>query len=384
MHDLVITGGTLVDPAAHIHARRDIAFANGKVSEVSAWIDPNSAKESINASGKLVVPGLIDVHVHVYEGVSHLGINADHTCLAHGATTVVDAGSAGADTFSGFRKYVIEASTTRILAHLNISSMGMLAMEVGELDDIKWASVPKALATIEQNRDLILGVKVRLTRNSIVGEAAGLQPLYLAREAADAAGLPIMIHPQDSWADSLDQVLAVLRAGDMVTHMYHGHRHGILDEDGKIQSSVRAARDRGVLFDVGHGEGSFSWDVCQQALSQDFTPSTISSDLHHYNVNGPVHSLMTTVSKFLHLGMSLDDALTRVTATPAEVIGRAGELGTLQIGAEGDAVVIEIEEGSFAFQDSRRVVRNGEIRLVPTIVVKAGARYEGFNYSHFH
>lgn len=384
MHDLVITGGTLVDPAARIHARRDIAFANGKVSEISEWIDPKQATTEINATGKLVVPGLIDVHVHVYEGVSHLGINADHTCLAHGATTVVDAGSAGADTFGGFRKYVIETSATRILAHLNISSMGMLAMEVGELDDIKWASVPKALATIEQNRDLILGVKVRLTRNSIVGEAAGLQPLYLAREAADAAGLPIMIHPQDSWADSLDQVLAVLRTGDMVTHMYHGHRHGILDEHGRIQRSVLEARERGVLFDVGHGEGSFSWDICEQALSQDFTPSTISSDLHHYNVNGPVYSLMTTVAKFLHLGMPLDDALARVTSTPAEVIGRVGELGTLKVGAEGDAVVIELQEGSFPFQDSRRIVRNGNLRLVPTDVTKAGSRYEEKAQAHHH
>src|SRR5690606_21238239 len=168
-------------------------------------------------------------HVHIYEGVSHYGINADQTCLARGATTVVDAGSAGADTFPGFRMFIIEASDTRILAHVNISSMGMLSREIGELDDLKWASVPKALETIERNRDVVLGVKVRLTRNSLVGYDAGLKPLYLAREAADAAGLPIMVHPQDSWAESLDEVLAVMRDGDVMTHMYHGMPHGILD-----------------------------------------------------------------------------------------------------------------------------------------------------------
>src|SRR4051794_16714593 len=139
-----------------------------------------------------VSPGLVDAHVHVFEGVSHYGINPDQTCLAHGATTVVDAGSAGADTFAGFRKYVIEASATRILAHVNISTMGMLSKDIGELDDIKWASVPKALETIERNRDVVLGVKVRLTREQLVGANAGLKPLYMAREAADAAGLPIM------------------------------------------------------------------------------------------------------------------------------------------------------------------------------------------------
>lgn len=373
-YDLVIRGGTLLDPAQSIHQRRDVAFKNGKVAAVAPAID-SPATRVINAAGKLVVPGLVDAHVHIFEGVSHYGINPDHTCLAHGATTVVDAGSAGADTFDGFRKYVIEASATRILAHVNISSMGMISREVGELDDIKWASVPKALAAVEKHRDVVLGIKVRLTRELNCSESAGIKPLYLAREAADAAGLPIMVHPQDSWAESLDQVLAVMRAGDVMTHMYHGMRHGILDEDGKIRPSVLAARDRGVIFDVGHGEGSFDWEICEQALAQEFAPTTISSDLHRYNVNGPVFDLVTTVSKFLMLGMSLEDAIARVTAIPAKVVGMEGRIGTLAPGAEGDAVVLDLEEGDFPFMDSRRVVRHGNLRLVPLAVVKAGAEY---------
>jgi dihydroorotase len=374
-YDLVIKRGTLVDPTQGIHDRRDIAFAGGMVAAVAADIPADQAGETIDANGKIVAPGLIDAHVHIYEGVSHYGINPDKTCLARGATTVVDAGSAGADTFAGFRKYVIEASATRIFAHVNISSMGMLSAEIGELDDIKWASVPKALATIERNRDLVLGVKVRLTRYDLVGEAAGLKPLFLAREAADAAGLPIMVHPQRAWAPSLDEILAVMRDGDILTHTYHGMEHGIFDDDGKIRPSVRAARERGVIFDVGHGQGSFVWDICERALAQDFPPTTISSDLHKYNVDGPVYDLATTVSKFLHLGLSLDDALAKATAVPARVVGMEGKIGTLVPGAHGDAVVLDLQEGAFDFRDSRGVSRTGKLRLEPVAVVKAGRRY---------
>src|ERR1700730_4723313 len=171
---------------------------------------------------------MVDLHVHVFWGVSHDGIEADPTCVAKGVTTAVDAGSAGADTFPGFRKYVIDVSATRLFAQLNISSQGMLTREIGELHEIKYANVQKAIAMIEQHRDVILGVKVRLTRQSIVGEAAGIRPLHLAREAADAARLPIMVHPQEAWCDSVDDILAVMRDRDILTHCFHGSSHGIL------------------------------------------------------------------------------------------------------------------------------------------------------------
>jgi dihydroorotase len=376
-YDLLIQGGTLIDPAQGMHASRDVAFANGLVTAVGERLAAVQAARVVDATGRLVTPGLVDLHVHVFEGVSHYGIPPDPTCLAHGATTVVDAGSAGADTFPGFRKYIIEASATRIFAQLNISSMGMLASRIGELDDLKWASVPRALETIEKNRDVILGVKVRLTRDSIVGEAAGIRPLYLAREAADAARLPIMVHPQAAWCDSLDDILAVMRAGDILTHSFHGMSHGILDENGKIRPAVRAARERGVIFDVGHGQGSFNWQVVEAALAQGFPPTTISSDLHFYNVHGPVFDLATTVAKFVHLGLSLDDGLAGVTAVPARVIGMADRLGTLAVGAWGDAVVMDLEEGSFDFVDSHGQVRVGHQRLVPRVVIKGGRIYEG-------
>jgi dihydroorotase len=374
-YDLLIRGGTLIDPASGIHDRRDIAFANGRVATVSKSIPLDESEHVIDARSKLVAPGLVDVHVHVFDGVSHYGIEPDSTCLATGATTVVDAGSAGADTFSGFRKYIIEASETRIFAQVNISAMGMIAGDVGELDDIKWANVPKALDAIERNRDLILGVKVRLSRESIVGKDAGMRPLFLAREAADAAKLPIMVHPQQAWCESLDDILAVMREGDILTHTYHGDTHGILDDDGKIRSSVRAARDRGVVFDVGHGVGSFDWRVVEQAFTQDFTPTTISSDLHRLNLNGPVFDLITTVSKFFHLGLSLDDALAKVTAVPSQLVLKEPKLGNLREGSYGDAVVLDLQEGHFDLVDAFGAVRVANRRLVPTTVVKAGRVY---------
>lgn len=374
-YDLAILGGTLLDPAQGVRARLDVAFTGGRVAAVAPSIEPAKCASTIDATRQLVLPGLIDAHVHVFPGVSHYGVSADKTCLPHGVTTVVDAGSAGADTFTGFRQYVIEASRTRILAHINISTMGMLSRRIGELDDIAWAHVPETLQTIKRNRDVVLGVKVRLTRE-LVGRGGGLTPLTLAREAADAAGVPLMVHPQRSWADSLDEVLAVLREGDILTHTYHGLEQGILDEHGRVRRSVIAARDRGVSFDVGHGEGSFDWGVCESALAQDLPPTTISSDLHRYNVDGPVHDLLTTLSKFVLLGVDLMDAVRMVTEVPARQIGRAGELGTLRVGAIADAVVLDLRDGRFELVDSAGAVRVSEQQLVPSVVVKDGTRIE--------
>lgn len=387
-YDLLIKGGTLIDPAQGIHAPRDVAFASGVVVAVGPDMPRAEAAEVVDTSGYLVTPGMIDLHVHVFEGVSHYGIPPDPTCLARGATTVVDAGSAGADTFLGFRKYVIEVSATRIFARLNISAMGMVSATIGELDDLKWADVPRALQVIEQHRDVILGVKVRLTRESLVGEKAGLTPLFRAREAADAAGLPVMVHPQGAWCPSLDEVLAVLRERDILTHTYHGLTHGILDEDRKVRRAVWEARERGVIFDVGHGQGSFQWEVCEAALAQGFPPATISSDLHVYNVHGPVFDLATTVSKFLHLGLTLDEALARVTAAPAQVMGMADRLGTLAVGAWGDAVVFELREGAFPLVDSHGQTRLGKQTLEPKLVVKGGKVHTSpgpaAHYHHHH
>lgn len=376
-YDLLLKGGTVVDPAQNLHALHDVAFAAGKVAAIGPDLPATAARQVLDCRGQLVAPGMIDLHVHVFWGVSHLGIEPDPHCIAKGVTTAVDAGSAGADTFPGFRKYVIDASATRLFAQLNISTQGMLSPEVGELDDLRFVNVPRAIAMMEANRDVILGVKVRLTKDAIVSKAAGMRPLSLAREAADAVGLPIMVHPQAAWCDSIDEILAVMRSGDIMTHCYHGMSHGILDEQGNVRTAVLDAMERGVIFDVGHGAGSFSWRTAEQALAQNVLPQTISSDLHHYNVNGPVYDLATTVSKFLYLGLSVDEALCRVTATPAAVIRMADQIGTLKVGAWGDAVVFARVHGRFELRDSYGESRTGSEQLRPVTVVRAGILYSG-------
>ena len=374
-YDLLLKNGTLVDPAQAIHATKDVAFADGKVFALGDNLSPTEADETIDCSGLIVAPGMIDLHVHVFWGISHYGIEPDPHCIAKGVTTAVDAGSAGADTFPGFRKYVIDVSATRLYAQLNISSQGMLTEEIGELQDIRYANVSKAMAMIEQHRDVILGVKVRLTQGSIVSEAAGLRPLYLAREAADAAGLPLMIHPQDAYCDSLDDILAVMGERDILTHCFHNRACGILDGDGKVRRSVHQAVERGVIFDVGHGAGSFSWDIAERAIQQAVQPQTISSDLHIYNINGPVYDLATTVTKFMYLGLSLDEALYKVTAAPAQAIQMENQIGTLRPGAWGDAVIFELQAGHFELFDTEGQLRVGRQRLAPRTVIRAGQAY---------
>jgi dihydroorotase len=374
-YELLIKGGTLIDPAQNIHTNKDVAFANGVVADVGDDLPKTEAREVLDASGCLVTPGMIDLHVHVFPGVTHYGIEPDPTCIAKGATTVVDAGSAGADIFPGFRKYVIDVSDTRIFAQLNISSQGMLTSEIGEFEIPEYANVSKACEMIEKHRDVILGVKVRLTKHSIVSERSGMSPLHRAREAADAAGLPIMVHPQDAWCDSLDDILAVMGERDILTHCFHAAPCGILDSDGKVRQSVRDAIERGVIFDVGHGAGSFSWAVVERALAQGVEPQTISSDLHVYNLHGPVYDLATVVDKFLHLGMSLDDAIAKVTSVPAEAILMGDKIGTLAVGAWGDAVIFEQREGEFQLSDSHGKVRIGSQKLAPITVVKGGRVY---------
>lgn len=372
-YDLVIKNGTLIDPAQGIHAEIDVAFEDGRVAAVGDEV--GNGRTVIDAAGRIVAPGMIDIHVHVFDGATHLGIEPDPTCLARGATTVVDAGSAGADIFPGFRKYVIEVSETRILAQLNISSQGMLTREIGEFELPEYANVDKACKMIEQHRDLILGVKVRLTKGSIVSEKSGMIPLHRAREAGDAVGLPIMVHPQGAWCESIDDVLAVMKGGDIVTHCFHGSTCGILDDEGNIRDSVHEAMERGVIFDVGHGAGSFSWEVAEQALAQGMQPKTISSDLHSGNLHGPVYDLANVVSKFLHLGLSLDEVLAKVTSVPAESVLMQDEIGTLRVGAWGDAVIFELREGEFELMDSRGNVRTGQRKLEPVVVVKGGKVY---------
>ncbi len=372
MSRLLIKNGLLIDPRQGTHEVKDVSILDGRVAAVGLNLQPAPGQEVVEAPGLLVTPGLVDLHVHVYWGVSHYGIDADAHCLAKGVTTAVDAGSAGAQTWPGFRRYVIEVSETRLLAFLNISASGMLSEAVGELEDLRLLDKAAAVQVAEANRDVILGIKVRLSRN-LVGNN-GRAGLRLAREAADAVGMPMMIHPGDT-PMPISEILGVMRAGDVLTHCYHGRADGILDEKDHVLPAVRQAIERGVHLDVGHGRGSFTFDVARKALAQGVRPGTISSDLHHYNVNGPVFDLATTMSKFLYLGLSLDEVVHMTTAAPARAAGREGLLGTPSVGAAGDVTLLRLQEGRFDFEDANGVKVPGTVRLVPVHTIRAGRVY---------
>ncbi|MCC7372983.1 MAG: amidohydrolase/deacetylase family metallohydrolase [Chloroflexi bacterium] len=367
--DLLLTGGTAIDPSQGLHAKKDIGIAQGRIAFVEDRIPTARARQVVDCSGLIVTPGLVDLHVHVYEGASHYGIEVDSTCLQTGATTVLDLGSAGAWTFSGFRRSVIDVAQTRVYALLNLSTTGMVSPVVGELEDIR--NVDNALTSrvFRANRDVVKGIKLRLS-TPLVGKN-GAEALRLARELCDDLGVPLVIHP-GATEISIAQIVESMTAGDVLTHAYHGNTEGSLDENGKIRSEVRAAADRGVLFDVGHGRGSFSWDVAERAMGQGFIANTISSDLHVYNLHGPVFDLATTVMKFVHLGLTLDEAIARATLYPAQAMGIAAEVGGLRVGMAGDVAAFALEEGTFTFYDSGDVERTARQHLFPKVVVKGG------------
>jgi dihydroorotase len=368
--DLVVAGGTVVDPAGGLHARRDVGVVDGRIVAVEPHIPAASARAVLDATGLLVVPGLVDLHVHVYWGVADLSVEADPTCLGRGATTVVDAGSAGANTFPGFRRWVAEASRGRVLAYLNISAMGQVDPFLGELHDLRFADPERAAAVARANPDVIVGFKVRVSE--MLAGPNGLAGLDRALEAGRATGLPVMVHIGGTPYD-IEEVLERLRPGDIVTHAYTGWRPGgIVTDAGRVVAGAREARARGVRFDVGHGAGSFTWPIAEAALADGFRPDTISSDLHRFNVAGPVHDLATTLSKFTLLGLSVDEVLAMATAAPAAALGRDAELGGLSVGAEADITLLRVEEGRFALVDSAGTRREARQRLVPAGVIRAG------------
>ena len=369
MYDLLIRGGTVVDPSQGLNGVRDIAMANGRVAAVEEGIPESRAKEVVDARGLIVTPGLVDLHIHGYWGVTHYGIAPDTTSLSKGVTTAVDAGSAGARTFPAFRRYVIERSGTRLFALLNISSMGMISPKIGELEDLRWADVEDAVIAGQEHRELVLGIKARLSRAQTRNH--DVDALKRALEAAEAIGGFVMVHVGDS-KTPMEDLVAMLRPGDVVTHAYHGNVHGVLDDAGRIIPGIMDAQRRGVVFDIGHGVGSFSFDVAEKSLSAGFFPGNISSDLHVYNVEGPVFDHVNVLSKFLHLGLSLYDVVRLSTEATARTMGMADRLGTLKVGAEGDATILRLDAGRFRLTDSAGVSVQARQALAHVKTVKAG------------
>src|SRR5581483_3516167 len=375
-YDLVIRRGRVIDPSQGLDAQRDVALHAGRVAHIAPEIPAEQGREVIDASGKIVTPGLIDLHTHVFPYVGPYGIEPDPYCVNRGVTTVVDAGTSGAFTFPAFRLFIIERAQTRIRALLHLVAIGMVAgstPNMGELEDLRYCDPQLAVKVATENKDLIVGFKIRFSEKYTGPN--DLEGMRRARAAADEAGLPLMIHIGGSYTP-LKEFLALMKKGDVVTHSFNSHPHGLLDEAGKLRPEALEARQRGVLFDVGHGAGSFSFEVIEKCLEQKFLPDTISSDLYSANIGGPVFDLPTTLSKFLLLGLSLPEVIERATAIPSQVFKFGASIGTLKQGAEADVSVLDLRDSDFTFTDSDGKTRWSKQKLTPVFTVRGGQRLE--------
>ena len=378
MYDFVLINGTVIDPTVGLNARRNVALQGGRVAAILDPAAPVVAQQTLDCAGLLVVPGLIDFHVHVFPGVSNFGVDPDETCLARGVTTVLDFGTAGGLIFDGFRRFVIDTAKTRVKALMLIAGQGLISSNdtkpaLGELWDIAYCDVEGCVEAVEKHRDCVAGIKVRCMDNISNGGKNEAEGLRRARLAADATKLPLVVHPANS-SLRIEHLFETLRSGDVMTHCYHDKNCKLVDDHTQVCSIVREKQREGVLLDVGHGSGSFAWRVTRAMLDQGVLPDFLGSDLHTYNVHGPVFDLVTTLSKFLHLGMSGPEIIRRSTTTCAAWLGMADEIGTLKPGACADITVLDIVDGEFPLTDSEGVTEIGRRSFEVRHCFRAGRR----------
>ncbi|MFT5466383.1 MAG: dihydroorotase [Verrucomicrobiales bacterium] len=369
-YDILIQGGEVIDPSQQLLGARDIAIKDGKIAAIAESLSDVEARHTIDARGLIVTPGLIDLHVHVYTHVP-LGLDADSLCPAGGVTTMLDTGSAGSNNFAAFRRDDIDRAKTEVLGLVNLSCIGLVAYDLGELMDPRYADVEGVVRTIREHPGVAIGVKIRAGAHIIGSGEQGRKHFLQAVEAARKSGTWLMVHIGES-PMTIPEMLEHMEPGDCITHCFKGGNTRVLDDDDRVFDSVREAADRGVIFDVGHGAGSFQWEVAEAAIEQGFEGTTISTDLHEMNLHGPVYDMPTTMSKFLMMGVSLERVIEMSTTRPASVLGRDGDLGTLKVGTVADVAILEKREEPIVFTDSYGVDRTGQQLLVAAATIRRG------------
>ena len=376
MYDLIIKGGTVVDPSQNIHGLNDVAVEDGKIARIAPDIPSAEAKRTVEVKGKVVIPGLIDLHTHVYAGVNATGVDPDIGGVRSGVTTMVDAGSAGCDTFGGFPKHIIPNTATEIICFLHICRTGLATTpDIFSPDSIDMDGTAKVIA---ENRNIISGVKARMVTPAL--DIMGIEMPRLAKKAAKEAGVRLMVHigdTQKKYAPNvIRELLPILEEGDIVTHYFTANPGGVLDSDGKLVPEAKEAHDRGVWLDTAHGRMNFSFDVGQKVLDQGVLPHCISTDLTLPGRELTVHSMTEMMTRFLAMDFTFDQVVTMSTENPAKAAGVADRLGTLHPGKQADITVLDIQEGSWVLYDVVGGSRKSDKAVIPVMAVKKGEVFE--------
>jgi len=380
--DLLVRNANTLDAGTGLSGKRDIGIRYGLIEAIEPTIAAERALRVMDAGGKLVTPGLIDLHCHTYPYGSGIGIPADELVAHQCTTTVVSAGDAGANNFAAYRRFIVPASRTRQFAFVHIAIAGLAGFPVPELFNIDYANVDAAARAVAENADMVLGIKVRMSENVIARH--GLEPLKRAILACERSGVPakVMCHI-GGVADRalMSQILDLLRPGDVLTHCYSGAPNVAgegtnIVQDGKLLPAALAAKKRGVVFDIGHGGGSFDYTIAEAAIAQGCPPDIISSDMHVFSGNTPgMPYLPWVMSKLIGLGFSLPEVVGMATGAPARVISRIPKHGTLQVGAPADLSILDVVEGPVSFVDTRNNTRQGKVHLRPVGTVVAGVAF---------
>lgn len=381
-YDWIIKGGRLIDPANGIDDELDLGISAGEITIVENALDESAADRVYDASGKLVVPGFVDVHAHCFQEATPGGVDIDHYGLGRGATTCVDAGSSGCDTFNDFRARAVERFDSRVVAFLNISRVGLSVThaddgrELEHLARPEYINHPDCAACVEANRDILVGVKVLLSAALADEGRNEAQAFREAQRAAADTGTPLMAHHAVSTVP-LEDCPGSMREGDIYTHCYHGFESTIVDPDSRqVHSAVRAARENGVLFDIGHGMGALNWTVGEICAAEGFWPDIIGTDLHTGTFEGPAYDMPTVLTRLLHLGMPLTEVIRCSTVSPAEAIGWSDRIGTLGAGREADVAVLSLDDADMDLEDCQGQMRRINRRLVAQAAWRAGVPAE--------
>jgi dihydroorotase len=345
--DLLLSGGTVLDPASGRQGRFDIAVRDGRIAAIEPRLAPEAAARVLDVAGRYVTPGLVDFHVHAYWGVNEFGCDVDPQCMATGVTTAVDAGSAGPATFLGFERFVAAAARTRLLGFVALPRYGIWA-STPELTDLRFADPEGAAQTVVEHPETAVGIKVRLDR-SMVGDN-GREALHQAVQAGEASHTPVMVHIGYTGI-SIEEIADTLRPGDVITHCFTPLEPSIVDERGRVRPTVRAAKERGVIFDVGHAGRHFPFAIARACLEQGLAPDVISTDIHGKMTPAARLDLPTALNKMLALGMSLEQVIAACTVHPARAIGWDDRIGQLAVGREADIAVLELVEAPLTLRD---------------------------------